>query len=360
MKAAVISMRSKSSKMIVRAMEKYFDNVDSINIRDIEVNLQAKGSTILCNGEPLESYDCAYLRASFRYVPLLRTIASTIYKTTYTPIKPMAFTLGHDKIITQLVLEQGGIPMPTTYLSSSAEAARQILRRVNYPIIMKFPEGTQGKGVMYADSFASANSMLDALTVLKQPFLIQEYIETGGTDTRALVIGEKIVASMKRKAVEGEKRANIHIGAKAEPVTLDMKTRKIAIAAAKAIGAEICAVDMLEGAKGSVVIEVNLSPGMQGITETTSIDVPDKIAKYLFEKTKDFVEGKKKIGAQKIMEDTGIIETQKEVITTLDFRGNRILLPEIISNITKFDDKDEIILTGSKGKLFLRKFNVEK
>ena len=87
---------------------------------------------------------------------------------------------------------------------------------MKYPIVLKFPHGTQGKGVMFAESFAAASSMLDALIALKQPFLIQEYIETGGVDVRAFVVGDKVVASMKRKAVRGEMRANIHAGGTGE------------------------------------------------------------------------------------------------------------------------------------------------
>ena len=111
----------------------------------------------------------------------------------------------------------------------------EVLKKVNYPIIMKFPKGTQGKGVMVADSFAGASSLLDALDFLKQPFIIQEFIETDGSDVRAIVIGDKVVASMARRAKEDEKRANIHAGGKGEAITLDSHTKKIAIDTAKVL-----------------------------------------------------------------------------------------------------------------------------
>jgi len=355
MKAALISLGSKSSKWTVDAMRKYFDAVDDVNLKDIEVNLGVGKLNVLYNGQPLPKYDCIYAKGSFRYAPLLRSITRALSSTTYMPIKAETFTIGHDKLLTHLALQLYKTPMPTTYLASSPEGAKKILEKVNYPIIMKFPQGTQGKGVMYADSFASASSMLDALSALRQPFLIQEYIETGGVDIRAIVVGDKVVASMKRKAVSGEERANIHAGGKGEACVLDSHSRKIAVDAAQSIGAGICAIDILEGSKGPLVIEANLSPGLQGITAATEVDVADKVAKFLYEKTKENSESGKKITASKILEEvsrkpSGMIE---EIITTLDFRGERILLPKLVTNLTKFDDKKEVTIKARKGKVLI-------
>jgi len=357
MKAAIISLGSESSKMAIKAMKKYFKVVDDLDIRKIEINMGEKENPVLYDGEPVGKYDCIYAKGSFRYNPLLRSLTAFLHKKAYMPLVPTAFTLGHDKLLTQLKLEQEDIPMPKTYLSSSTAAAKKILEKVNYPIIMKFPEGTQGKGVMFADSFASANSMLDALIALKQPFLIQEYIETEGVDIRAIVVGEKVVASMKRKAIKGDKRANIHAGGIGEPIELDAYSKKIAVKATKAIGAEICAVDIIESAKGPLVIEVNLSPGLEGITRITKVNIADKIAKFLYEKAKSFSDSETVNGTKKIMEDVGIknadAEKIKEVITELDFRGNRILLPEMVTNVTKFKEKEEFIMKLDKGKLII-------
>jgi len=360
MKAAVISGNSVSSKWIIKAMEEYFDDVDSISIKDLEINLGTKNKLdVLHKGKPIAKYDCVYVRGSFRYSPLLRSLTLALYKKCYMPIKADAFTIGHDKLLTQLQLEEQGIPMPKTYISATAKAAKELLGKLNFPIIMKFPQGTQGKGVMYADSFAAASSILDALTTLKQPFIIQEYIESGSTDTRAIVVGEKVVACMKRKAIDGEKRSNIHIGATGETCILDGHTRKIAVSAAKALGAEICGVDVLDSAKGPLVIEINLSPGLQGIMSATKIDIPDDIARYLYKKTKEFVESKKKTGSDKIMQDIDTNGVKKEIITTLDFRGERILLPEIITDIAKFDNKEEYILKAEKGKVSIKPLGVK-
>ena len=360
MKAALMSLGSKSSLMTAEAMKKCFDTVDAIDLKNVEVSLGSKGLSILYDGKSLQKYDCIYAKGSFRYAPLLMSITTAFYNNTYMPIKPNTFTIGHDKLLTDLALQNYKVPMPNTYVVSTIDAAKKILEQVKYPIILKFPQGTQGKGVMFADSFAAASSMLDAIETLKQPFLIQEYIETEGSDIRAIVVGDKVIAAMKRKAAGEEKRANIHAGGKGEPIVLDAHTRKIAVNTARSIGAEICAVDILETAKGPAVIEANISPGLQGITATTKIDVADKIAKYLYEKTKEFSEKGKKTETSKMFTELGVgaagKDEEQQIVTNLDFRSERILLPKIISNITKFDEKEDVVIKARKGKVSLEKY----
>jgi len=352
MKAAIISQRSISSKWIVEALKKYFEVADDLDIREIEVNTSGK-LEVLYKGETIKDYDCVYIKGSFRYRPLMRAIATAVQGKSYTPILPNSFTTANDKILTQIELQKNNIAMPKTYLASSTDAAKRILENLNYPLILKFPSGTQGKGVMVADSYAAASSLLDAMSALKQPVLIQEYIETGGIDTRAIVVGEKIVASMCREAKKGDVRSNIHAGGTGKSCELDQKTKKIAIDAAKVIGAEICGVDILQGIKGPMVIEINLSPGLQGVTKATKIDVADKIASFLYQKTKEFKEkGASKMMKEEVLKDDKI----KELITNLDFRGERILLPSTISNLTKFNDKDEYCIKAEKGSLSITKY----
>ncbi|MBC8500148.1 MAG: RimK family alpha-L-glutamate ligase [DPANN group archaeon] len=357
MKAALISLESKSSQWTGEAMKKYFHRVDELNLKEIEINFSGKNSEVLYEGKPIEKYDCIFAKGSFRYAPLLRSLTSLLKVKSYLPIVASAFTIGHDKLLTQLKLQQKNIPMPRTYLSATIDAAKKILEKTNYPTIMKFPQGTQGKGIMFADSYASASSMLDALSALNQPFLIQEYVETGGTDIRAIVVGDKVVASMKRKADIKEVRANVHAGGIGEATQLDSYTKKVAVDAAKAIGAEICGVDMLETPKGPVVIEVNMSPGLQGITEATKIDVADKIAKHLYKRTVEETEEEKVNGAAKIMKDLEI-EKGKEIISSLDFRGTRILLPEIITKVAKFNENEDVEISAEEDKIVIKKFKV--
>lgn len=355
-KVAVISLGSLSSKWTIDAMKKYFDEVDDINIKDIEINFSGKTAEVLYRGKPLKNYDCIYAKGSFRYAQLLRTLTTLLDGKCYMPIVPNAYTIAHDKLLTQLMFQQHNIPMPKTYISSTINAARELLKNLNYPIIMKFPQGTQGKGVMFADSFGSASSILDALSALKQSFVIQEYIETGNCDVRAFVIGDKVVASMARKGKPEEKRANIHAGGVGEPIILDAETKEICVKAAKATGTEICGVDLLDSGRGYVVIETNISPGLQGITKTTKIDLADKIALFLHKKTIEWLTKKDDLNKHVVLAD---INEEGMLITNVDFRGTRILLPEIVTKSTKISLMDQVEITMKKGEINIKKFDVK-
>ncbi|MBI5390556.1 RimK family alpha-L-glutamate ligase [Candidatus Woesearchaeota archaeon] len=357
MKAAIISLQSESSQRIAKAMQGYFHDLDNINLKDIEVRMGEKGFQVLQQGKTLRSYDCIFVRGSFRYLSLMRAIVTAYYKKAYTPLMPSSYTLAHDKILTHLKLQQANIRTPTTYLAATVELAKKILIRAHYPVIMKFPHGTGGKGVMVAESYATASSILDALTALNQPFLIQEYVDTSGSDIRAIVVGDKVVASMKRKAASREERANVHSGGKGVFYNPDTDIRKLAVQAAKAINAEIAAIDLLESAKGPLVIEVNASPGLQGIEAVTKIDIAEIMAKHIYERTKSITE-KQQGKSTKLFDELGIGMEEKhglDMALQLDFRGERILLPEMITNVTKFHAKDHISFKASKGKLFMER-----
>ncbi len=358
MKAAVVSLGSLSSKWTVTAMKKYFDVVDHINIKYVEINFSGKKAEILYEGKPIKEYDCVFVKGSFRYANILKSLTLLIGDTTYMPIGDRAFTVAHDKLLTQLELQRNNIAMPTTYMASTVEAARNVLERLNYPIIMKFPQGTQGKGVLFAESFASASSILDALSSLRQPFIIQEYVETGGTDIRAFVVGDEVVAAFQRKANLKEKRANIHAGATGEAIELDDETKRIAIHAAKATEAEICGVDILMGHKGPVVLEINISPGLQGITECTGIDVADKIAKYLFDKSSSKSSKQHVAKADKILSQLERIDKDQSLITSVDFRGSRVLLPELITKIADLKDDCDYEFTAKKDFVSINRFKI--
>ncbi len=355
---AVISQGSTSSQWTYEAMKHYFSSVDMLDIKYIEIML-GKTIKILYEGRPLKKYDGIYAKGSFRFAPLLQAITHALYPETYIPIIPSAFTYGHNKLLTQMELQKHHVPMPATYLTATTESAKNLLGNLNYPIIMKFPEGTHGKGVLIADSFASASSMLDALQTLKQPFIIQEYIDTGGKDLRVFVVGKKVAACMERIAQPGEERANIHAGATAVAKYIDPHTTKIAVDAAQAIGADICAVDMLETAQGSLVLEVNLSPGLQGITAATNINLADKIAQYLAERTLECKQ-KREGTSEDILQDselkTSKIQEANEVITTLTIRGERILLPSLATTLSGFDDKKEVSLRIRKGEVVIQRY----
>lgn len=361
MKAAVISLGSKSSEMTAEAMKNYFEQVDLIQLKNIEVNLGKEGG-IFYQSRRLDQYDCIYLKGSFRYAQLLRSIATLLEsKVPYMPLPASSFTTVHNKLLTHLSLEQCNIPMPKTYISATTESAKNLLAKVNYPIVMKFPEGTQGKGVMFADSINSASSLLDALGVLKQPFIIQEYIETGGTDIRALVVGDKVVAAMRRKAQTENKRSNLHAGGSGEPVQLSREVNKLAVDTAKALEVDICGIDILEGPCGAQVIEANLSPGLQGLNQVSTLNIPDEIAKFLYQKTKEAVSRTNKNAAAEVLREISINNSncaQQQIVTTLNFRGERILLPEVVTRMTTFSEQKDYAIKAQKGKLEIEELDI--
>ncbi len=351
MKAAIISLGSQSSIMVAEAMKKYFSSVDLIDLKRLEVTL-GKEAGIWYKEDKLSDYDCVYVKGSFRYAQLLSSLAILLeQKILYMPLKSSAFTIVHHKLLTHLALQQHNIPMPRTYVSSTLDSAKELLKKVHYPIVIKFPEGTQGKGVMFAESLSSASALLDAMGVLKQPVLVQEYIETDGTDIRALVVGEKVVAAMRRKAKSGEQRANIHAGGTGASVQLDAKTIKIAVAAAQALGAEVCGVDVLESPLGPLVIEANISPGLQGLQSVTSINIAEEIAKYFFQRTEEIVKKNTSTVTKKALEDLDGNALMQEVVSSLQFRGERILLPEFVTKLSGFKEQKEYAIKAKKGKV---------
>ncbi|MEW5896087.1 MAG: RimK family alpha-L-glutamate ligase [Nanoarchaeota archaeon] len=352
--AALISQGSKSSLMTAEAMRKYFSRVDMLQLKNVKVSL-GKESGVYYEGKPLDYYDCVYIKGSFRYANLQRSIALMLEgKVPYMPFPANSFTVVHNKLLTHLILQQHNIPMPKTFISPTTDAAKELLGMIKYPLVMKFPQGTQGKGVMFADTFSSASSLLDALGVLNQPFIVQEYVETGGTDVRALVVGDKVVAAMRRRAQREEKRANIHAGGNGELAVLDREAVALALKTARILEVDICGVDMLEGSFGPVVIEANLSPGVQGINEGALLDLPDEIAKFLFKKTEEALYKKNKQAADEVMKGLTLESKTppgQKIITDLKFRGERIILPEWITKITGFNEQKEYIIKAGKGRL---------
>lgn len=362
MKLGIISLGGKSSHMILKEAKKYFKDTIHLDIRQTEVHAGSKGEGVLYEGKPIDKYDAIYIRGSYKYEFLQRALTTALFYDTYMPIPPRTFTLAHNKFLTLLELQKNKLDIPTTYIAATTESAKKLLEKVNYPIIMKLPSGTQGKGVMFADSISSAKSVLDTLEVFKQPYLIQEYIDTSGTDIRAIVVGDKVIASMRRKAVPDELRANIHMGGKGICCELDYDTEKLAVKSAKAIGADICAVDILEGAK-PVVIEINLSPGLQGITEATKKNVAGEIAEYLAAKAKEFNETRTSGSYGEIIKDLELGSKNgktKEIITNLNIKAGIIKLPKLITDITKFDADDEVVLTVKEGKLEIKRHKIAK
>ncbi len=357
MRLAILSLASVSSEMVAEKAKSFFKEVDMLDIRKIEVHLgDKKGPQVIYDGELLKDYDCIYCKGSYKYALLARGITSALKDKCYMPLSPEAFTVGHDKFLTLVDLQKAGIPMPKTYLAGTVKEAKKIIEKSHFPAIIKIPAGTHGKGVMFADSSESGKSILDTLEVFKQPYIIQEYVETGATDIRALVLGDHVIAAMQRKAQKGELRANIHAGGKGKKVKLDADTEHLAVKSANAINADICAVDILKGVR-SYVIEVNVSPGIQGLTEATKMDIAHKIAEFLYEKTKEYKLMKTDKDYKKVIED--LDEKEDEFLANLNIKAGVIKLPESVTKATKFKPDDEVVIKVDKGRVVIKKHDIE-
>lgn len=175
------------------------------------------------------------------------------------------------------------IKIPNTYFSSGNTSLSNAIDIVGAPpFILKVLEGTQGNGVYLIKDIYSARTLIDDYVKMNVPFLLQEFIkEAKGTDVRAFVVGDSVVAAMKRIAPKGEFRSNIHRGGVAEKIMLTAEEKKIAIKAAQAVGLTIAGVDILQTKKGPMVLEVNSSPGIEGIEKYSGIDVAEKIIDFI-------------------------------------------------------------------------------
>jgi ribosomal protein S6--L-glutamate ligase len=349
--------------MIVTALSNYFDTVDHINLKEIEISISGtERTTLTYRGKSLPTYDCMYIKGSYRYGMLLRSITQYFEnEKTYIPIHAESFIIVNDKLLTHLELDKSRIPMPKTYVVATVESAKISLPKMKFPIIIKLPQGTHGKGVMMVDTIASAKGLLDTLSTLNQPFLIQEFVECGGEDVRCFVVGDQVVASMKRKAAGEDIRSNLHSGGVAEKFEASPAMKEIAVKAAKQLGCDICGVDILETPQGGVVIEANVSPGLQGITKASGIDVAGVMAKFLYEKTKEKLDGNKEAGKKILEQEITYVNTPvnnsptQDIIVKLDFRGNRILLPESAMKLSGFTPENDYIMRVGKGKLELKR-----
>jgi ribosomal protein S6--L-glutamate ligase len=203
-----------------------------------------------------------------------------------------------DKLRSLQLLSRQGIGLPVTGFAHSTKDVEGLIHIAGgAPLVVKLLEGTQGIGVVLAETKKAAESVIEAFRGLDANILVQEYIkEAKGMDIRAFVVGGKVVASMRRKAAEGEFRSNLHRGGTAEAIKLTPEERSTAVRSAKAMGLNVAGVDMLRSNHGPVVMEVNSSPGLEGIESATGVDVAAKTIEFIEKnaapsKTKDRVKG---------------------------------------------------------------------
>ncbi len=206
----------------------------------------------------------------------------------YSVNESVAISRSRDKLRALQLLARKGVGMPTTGFANSTKMTQELIKLVGgAPLVIKLLEGTQGKGVVLAETPQAAESVIDAFRELDEYFLVQEFIkEADGADIRCFIVGGKVVASMMRKAKDGDFRSNLHRGGVASTVKITAAERKTAIQAATAMGLNVAGVDILRSKRGPLVIEVNSSPGLEGIEESTGLDVASVIIQYIEENAK--------------------------------------------------------------------------
>lgn len=197
---------------------------------------------------------------------------------------PISIGRSRDKLRTmQLLCNEDSVNIPRTGFANSPLDTKSVIETVGgSPVVIKLLEGTQGRGVVLAETCKAAESVINAFKSLKANILVQEYIkESSGVDLRCFVIGNKVVAAMERRAAKGEFRANIHLGGTAHKVKITPEERKMAIAAAKVIGLKVCGVDIIRSSRGPMVLEVNSSPGLEGVEGATGKDIAGMMIEHV-------------------------------------------------------------------------------
>ena len=195
----------------------------------------------------------------------------------------LAIARSRDKLRSLQILSKKDVDLPRTVFASNESTASDVIALSGgTPLVLKILEGTQGVGVVLVDSEKAAKSVLDAFYGMNVNILVQEFIEeANASDIRVLVVGGKVVGAMKRQGAEGEFRSNLHQGGSATEYKLSKKERSTAIAAAKAMGLGVCGVDMIPSNRGPLIMEVNSSPGLEGIETSTKVDIAKKIMDHI-------------------------------------------------------------------------------
>ena len=201
----------------------------------------------------------------------------------YSVNESVAITRSRDKLRSLQLLSRRGVGIPVTAFARSPDDVPGLIREVGgAPLVIKLLEGTQGIGVVLAETRTAAKSVIQGFMGLSANILVQEYIkEAGGSDIRCFVVGGKVIAAMQRTAPEGEFRSNLHRGGSASLVKLTPKERRTAVNAAKIMGLNVCGVDLLRSNRGPLVMEVNSSPGIGGIEAATGKDVANLIIEFI-------------------------------------------------------------------------------
>ncbi|HZD53706.1 MAG TPA: 30S ribosomal protein S6--L-glutamate ligase [Woeseiaceae bacterium] len=286
MKIGILSRNRKlySTRRLVEAAAERGHDVRVINHLRCYMNIASFKPSIHYDGEMLPQLDAIIPRigasVTFYGAAVVRQFEML---GTFSLNESVAISRSRDKLRSLQLLARRGIGLPVTGFANSPDDTADLLNLVGgAPVILKLLEGTQGRGVVLAETRKAAQSVVEAFRNLNANFLVQEYIrEAGGADIRCFVIGEKVVASMMRQAQEGEFRSNLHRGATAKLVKITPEERSTAVRSAKIMGLNVAGVDILRSNHGPVVVEVNSSPGLEGIEQATGKDVAGMIVSYI-------------------------------------------------------------------------------
>ena len=286
MRIAMMARNAKlySHQRLKEAAEERGHELDIINTLRCYMNIASRRPEMYYNGEKLEGYDAVIPRigasVTFYGLAVLRQFEMM---GVYPLNESVAIGRSRDKLRSMQLLARDGIGLPVTTFAHDPKQTDEVLKLAGgAPIVIKLLEGTQGLGVVLADTDRSATSVVEAFRATGTNILLQEFSkESGGTDIRAIVVGGKVIAAMKRTGAEGDFRSNLHRGGSAQIIKLSPEERSTAVRAAKSMGLNVCGVDMLRANHGPVVMEVNSSPGLEGVEKATGLDVAGKIIEYL-------------------------------------------------------------------------------
>lgn len=262
--------------------------IRTIKFPECYVEIQQNKPTVWYRGELLDDFDAIVPRI----MPGMSNYGAAIVRQfemmgAYTPIKSIAISRSRDKLRSLQLLSKSGVGIPKTIFSRETDEVDDLLAHFEVPVIIKLASGTQGNGVVLAETRKAAKSVIQAFYVNDTSFLIQEYIkESAGTDIRAFVVGNMVVASMKRQSLSDDFRSNIHQGGKGTSIKLTDQERRTALKAARAMGLAIAGVDMMRSSRGPLVLEVNAAPGLEGIESATGRNVAGKIIEYIEQNAK--------------------------------------------------------------------------
>lgn len=286
MKIAILSRNKNlySTKRLVEAAEARGHEVSVVDVLRCYMNITSIKPTVHYRGKVLEGFDAVIPRIGASVTFYGTAVLRQFEMMNVFPLnESVAVTRSRDKLRSAQLLARKGIGMPVTGFAHNPDDIEDLLKEVGgAPLVIKLLEGTQGIGVVLAETQKAAESVLQAFMGLKANIMVQEFIkEAGGSDIRCFVVGGKVVAAMKRQGPEGEFRSNLHRGGSASLVRMTPEERSTAVRAAKIMGLEVCGVDLLRSHHGPVVMEVNSSPGLEGIESASGKDVAGIIMQYM-------------------------------------------------------------------------------